>query len=59
MLFRSATRSGDVRRNELTEFETINKGGKIAMKLEDGDMIAGVEICTDADDVMLTTKDGQ
>ena len=54
-----ATRSGDVRRNELTEFETINKGGKIAMKLEDGDMIAGVEICTDADDVMLTTKLGQ
>ena len=54
-----ATRSGDVRRNELTEFETINKGGKIAMKLEDGDMIAGVEICTDADDVMLTTSQGQ
>jgi DNA gyrase subunit A len=54
-----ATMSGDVRRNELTEFETINKGGKIAMKLEDGDMIAGVEICTDADDVMLTTKFGQ
>ena len=54
-----ATRSGDVRRNELTEFETINKGGKIAMKLEYGDMIAGVEICTDADDVMLTTKLGQ
>jgi DNA gyrase subunit A len=54
-----ATRSGDVRRNELTEFESINKSGKIAMKLEDGDMIAGVEICTDADDVMLTTKLGQ
>ncbi len=54
-----ATRSGDVRRNELTEFESINKSGKIAMKLDDGDMIAGVEICTDADDVMLTTKLGQ
>ena len=54
-----ATQSGDVRRNELTEFETINKGGKIAMKLEDGDMISGVEICTDADDIMLTTKLGQ
>jgi DNA gyrase subunit A len=54
-----ATRTGDVRRNELTEFESINKSGKIAMKLEDGDMIAGVEICTDADDVMLTTKLGQ
>ena len=54
-----ATRSGDVRRNELTEFENINKAGKIAMKLEDGDAIAGVDICTDADDIMLTTALGQ
>ncbi len=54
-----ATRSGDVRRNELTEFENINKAGKIAMKLEAGDMIAGVDICTDADDIMLTTALGQ
>ncbi|MDE2446970.1 MAG: DNA gyrase subunit A, partial [Alphaproteobacteria bacterium] len=54
-----ATRSGDVRRNELTEFENINKGGKIAMKLEEGDAIAGVDICTDADDIMLTTALGQ
>jgi DNA gyrase subunit A len=54
-----ATRSGDVRRNELTEFENINKAGKIAMKLEDGDAIAGVDICTDADDIMLTTSLGQ
>jgi DNA gyrase subunit A len=29
------------------------------MKLEAGDMIAGVEICTDADDVLLTTAQGQ
>jgi DNA gyrase subunit A len=54
-----ATRSGDVRRNELTEFETINRGGKIAMKLEDGDAIAGVEICSENDDVFLTTAQGQ
>jgi DNA gyrase subunit A len=54
-----ATRSGDVRRNELSEFESINKGGKIAMKLEDGDAIAGVDICSDNDDVLLTTAHGQ
>ena len=29
------------------------------MKLDEGDMIAGVELCTDADDVMLTTAQGQ
>jgi DNA gyrase subunit A len=54
-----ATRSGDVRRNELTEFESINRNGKIAMKLEDGDGIAGVDICTENDDVFLTTALGQ
>jgi DNA gyrase subunit A len=54
-----ATTSGDVRRNELTEFESINRNGKIAMKLEDGDGIAGVDICTENDDVFLTTAQGQ
>ena len=54
-----ATRSGGVRRNALDDFENINRSGKIAMKLEAGDMIAGVEICTDADDVLLTTAQGQ
>jgi DNA gyrase subunit A len=54
-----ATRSGDVRRNELTEFESINRNGKIAMKLEDGDAIVGVDICSEADDVLLTTAQGQ
>ena len=54
-----ATRSGDVRRNELSEFESINRGGKIAMKLEEGDAIAGVDICSDDNDVLLTTAHGQ
>ena len=54
-----ATRSGGVRRNALDDFESINRSGKIAMKLEAGDMIAGVEICTNADDVLLTTAQGQ
>jgi DNA gyrase subunit A len=54
-----ATRSGNVRRNELSDFESINRNGKIAMKLEPGDQIAGVDICTVADDVLLTTAHGQ
>jgi DNA gyrase subunit A len=54
-----ATKSGGVRRNALDDFENINRSGKIAMKLDDGDMIAGVEVCTDADDVLLTTAQGQ
>ena len=54
-----ATRSGGVRRNELSDFESINRAGKIAMKLDEGDQIANVEICTNADDVLLTTAQGQ
>ena len=54
-----ATRSGYVRRNELSDFLDIRRSGKIAMKIEPGDQLAGVEICTEANDVMLTTAQGQ
>ena len=54
-----ATRSGDVRRNELSDFASINRNGKIAMKLEEGDAIVGVQTCTDQDDVLLTTGMGK
>ena len=54
-----ATTSGTVRRNELADFESINRTGKIAMKLEEGDHIANVDICTAQDDVLLTTAQGQ
>lgn len=54
-----ATKNGNVRRNELSDFVSINKSGKIAMKLEEGDGIVGVAICTERDDVLLTTKLGK
>ncbi|MEJ0024597.1 MAG: DNA gyrase subunit A [Rhizomicrobium sp.] len=54
-----ATKSGDVRRNELSDFASINRNGKIAMKLEPGDGIVGVQTCTDGDDVLLTTHNGK
>ena len=54
-----ATKSGDVRRNELSDFPNINKTGKIAMKLEEGDGIVGVQLCTENDDVLLTTRGGK
>jgi DNA gyrase subunit A len=40
-----ATKAGNVRRNSLADFENINRNGKIAMKLEDGDRIVRVAIC--------------
>ena len=54
-----ATNSGTVRRNKLSDFIRVNRGGKIAMKLDEGDGIVAVKICSEKDDVMLTTALGQ
>jgi DNA gyrase subunit A len=54
-----ATRSGDVRRNRLSDFVQVNKSGKIAMKLGEGDAIVGVALCSASDDVLLTTSVGR
>ncbi len=54
-----ATKSGDVRRNKLSDFASVNRAGKIAMDLEDGDSMVGVSLCTAEDDVMLTTALGR
>jgi DNA gyrase subunit A len=54
-----ATKSGNVRRNALADFESINRNGKIAMKLDDGDQIVSVAIHNPVDDVLLTTAKGQ
>jgi DNA gyrase subunit A len=54
-----ATRSGNVRRNKLSDFVQVNRNGKIAMKPDEGDGIVDVQICTEDDDVLLTTANGQ
>ncbi len=54
-----ATRSGGVRRNKLSDFVQVNRAGKIAMKLDEGDSIIGVGLCTTANDVLLTTGAGR
>jgi DNA gyrase subunit A len=50
-----ATRSGGVRRNKLSDFTQVNRAGKIAMKPDEGDGIVAVEICSEEDDILLTT----
>lgn len=55
-----ATTRGTVRRNKLSDFVQVNRNGKIAMKLDDeNDEILSVDTCTENDDVVLTTADGQ
>ena len=54
-----ATESGGVRRNRLSDFVEVRQNGKIAMKLDEGDHIVGVAICSEGDDVLLTSSAGQ
>ena len=54
-----ATRSGGVRRNKLSDFVQVNRNGKIAMKPDEGDGIVDVQICSEDDDILLTTALGQ
>ena len=54
-----ATTRGTVRRNKLSDFAQVNRAGKIAMKLDEGEGIVDVAICSERDDVLLTTAEGQ
>ena len=54
-----ATTQGTVRRNKLSDFQLVNRNGKIAMKLEGEDGIVGVDTCTEDATVLLTTAKGQ
>ncbi len=53
-----ATRIGNIRRNLLSDFVNIKANGKIAMKLEEGDALVDVQVCTEEDDVLLATDKG-
>ena len=59
-----ATAWGTVRCNELDDFGNVMANGKIAMKLDEErpgaeDGIVGVAICTEDDDVLLSTRKGK
>jgi DNA gyrase subunit A len=54
-----ATTRGTVRRNKLSDFVDVRRSGIIAMKLDEGEAIVDVQICTERDDVLLTSGAGQ
>src|SRR6184192_2227897 len=54
-----ATTKGTVRRNKLSDFVDVRRSGIIAMKLAEGEAIVDVQICSERDDVLLTTSGGQ
>ncbi len=57
-----ATAGGYVRRNALSDFGNVMANGKIAMKFEGedaDDRLIAVATCTDANDVLLATRNGK
>ncbi len=54
-----ATSHGSVRRNKLTDFKNIRKGGLIAMKLGEDEGLVSVKICKEDEDIMLATRLGK
>ncbi|MCB9957406.1 MAG: DNA gyrase subunit A [Rhodospirillaceae bacterium] len=54
-----ATASGTVRRNRLSDFVSINRNGKIAMKFDDdSDSLIGARTCAEDDHVLLASRLG-
>jgi DNA gyrase subunit A len=54
-----ATSAGDVRRNRLSDFRNVRQNGLIAMRLEEGQRLIGVQAVRDGDDVLLATRQGR
>ena len=53
------TRSGLIKKTPLSEYENIRKGGKIAIKLVEGDELIGVDITNGRDDILIGTHEGK
>ncbi|HEY8414609.1 MAG TPA: DNA gyrase C-terminal beta-propeller domain-containing protein, partial [Thermaerobacter sp.] len=54
-----ATRNGVVKRTSLVEFSHIRRGGLIALTLDEGDELVGVQLTDGRNDLLLVTRGGQ
>lgn len=52
------TSLGNVRRNRISDFARIPSNGKRAMRLDEGELLIGVKMASDHDDVLLSTSQG-
>jgi DNA gyrase subunit A len=53
-----ATSRGNVRRNALGDFHHISPNGKKAIRMDEGESLVAVSLCSEEDDVMLSTSHG-
>lgn len=54
-----ATAQGNVRRNDLSDFKSVQSNGKIAIRLDEGDKLVGVKTCAEEDHVLLASREGK
>lgn len=54
-----ATSSGNVRRNDLSDFKKIQANGKIAIRLDEGDSLVDVKVCSESDHILLAARNGK
>ncbi|MDC0227825.1 DNA gyrase subunit A [Alphaproteobacteria bacterium] len=54
-----ATKYGNIRRNQLSDFTNIRQNGKIAMKLNVNDELVSVIPCGEKDNILLATRLGK
>ena len=53
-----ATRSGIVKKSNLSDFSNIRKGGIIAIKIEEGDRLIDAKLTSGNDEIVLITRNG-
>ncbi len=54
-----ATSGGLIKKTKLQEFEHINKNGKIAIRLNEGDSLISVQFTTGSDELMIASRSGK
>lgn len=54
-----ATSMGNVRRNDLSDFKKIQSNGKIAIRLDEGDSLVDVKVCSENEHILLAARNGK
>ena len=54
-----ATKDGLIKKTKLSEFESIRKGGKIAIKLNDNDVLISVRLTKEKDEILVASSEGK
>ena len=54
-----ATKRGYIKKTDVAEFSHINKNGKIAIRLNEGDELISVHFTTGSDEIMIASRGGK